>query len=618
MRCVIWDKSVDTYQELKKEVEQTCEVSLVTSMEELQEALKSSDVKVVFMEYSVGEPCWEGIHTNIKLQMPEVKWVFFSFEEDSDALTSHQKSPEPADGYIPSSLTAEVVEDYLEDIVLVEQTLGGVDITSGSSEDNGNEGELDLDPAAGIDFELDLSGGASNSEEKEEAVSSGEDIQAQFDDALGGLELDSGDGVGGLDLAAPGESAQEENAPELGEEELGDLQGGIEFEISSGDDEPKVEEEEEIDLAASEDQTMVAKIDMGIVGAEPEDGDEPNELDALDADKDSGISMDSESESLVIDPGTSSMGQIDLGANNDDSVSISEGTLTETSFDFDEASSKEGSDTLSESAISNVLSTPEQTEKDAQELSMIFKQDGPEGQSLTSINVLNENFKKDFYQEQATPQELQQGDAYWNKEDSGVLAKTLSELKDDRKKLLVEIKTLKEENSELRRNELTQRTEIEDYKVELELMKNRAVSRNQDLKFQLQLLEDKRSLLEQKTRDYKQQYQKFIESSKLERNNIKKREVELQSKLDLLKADSKAQIENRENKIIELKRVIDNLEFNIENISMKEEQSRQNRVNLEQKLNKVISSLRFSLDVLESENDDSEKLRVLSKLKDIG
>ena len=71
--------------------------------------------------------------------------------------------------------------------------------------------------------------------------------------------------------------------------------------------------------------------------------------------------------------------------------------------------------------------------------------------------------------------------------------------------------------------------------------------------------------------------------------------------MELLKADAQMQIRNRDNKILELKRKIDILEFDMENILEKEKASKSVQSELEQKLEKVIGSLRHAIGTLEED-----------------
>jgi hypothetical protein len=67
-------------------------------------------------------------------------------------------------------------------------------------------------------------------------------------------------------------------------------------------------------------------------------------------------------------------------------------------------------------------------------------------------------------------------------------------------------------------------------------------------------------------------------------------------------------VRSRDVKILELKRHIDQLEFNMENASIKEQKSREDKVKLEDKLTNVIKSLRNSMNLLENDLDLDESL----------
>jgi hypothetical protein len=91
------------------------------------------------------------------------------------------------------------------------------------------------------------------------------------------------------------------------------------------------------------------------------------------------------------------------------------------------------------------------------------------------------------------------------------------------------------------------------------------------------------------------------------------RERELEQKLELLKADSETQIRHRDLKILELKRKIDAMEFDMESISVQEKRSVESRFELEDKLDKAIKTLRSAISVLEDESDKSNALEALKK-----
>ena len=101
----------------------------------------------------------------------------------------------------------------------------------------------------------------------------------------------------------------------------------------------------------------------------------------------------------------------------------------------------------------------------------------------------------------------------------------------------------------------------------------------------------------------------------MELNQVKQREKELESQLELVTMDSESQVRSRDMKILELKRHIDQLEFNMENASIKEHKSREDKVKLEEKLTNVIKNLRGSISMLEDDLDlDEELVQRIKKL----
>ena len=585
MRCVIWNEDTEIYGNFKSSLAHICELSVASTLEELQTVLGRGDVKTVFLSLSLGQENWDGIKSSIRLQMPEVKWVFFSDgAEDAVELTAHQKTEQPADGYLVGPLNPEMILDYFEDIILVEDTMSNISVP----EDD--------------DMELDFGSGLVSSDE----INKDSDIE---------------------DISLDMEESSNELVAELNSQESDEIDL----------DAPAINDPFDLDLDNNEsvsDPTIVKPVSIEEMNLDLDMNEEidlqsesvlENDLLNLDNQKDSGLNLNAENfDEGISDSGTSSMDNASLSLSSlaNEQMEADEGTMTETSLDLDKEKLPMNFDTNTHTESGDNINN---------ELSMLHLNSGigemnnSNDQSMTSINVLKENFNPHSIQpklpntinETHGNQQFENSDL-WRANDSKVLSETLAEIKNDRAGLLKEIQMLKNENVELRRKDISYRTEIEDLKVELELMRNRTISQNQDLKFQLQLVEDKKSLLEQKAKDYQEQYQQLADRNKIDHNQVKEKEIQLQGQLDLLKADSKAQVENRENVIIELKRKIDNLEFNIENIAIKEDKSKQDRLLSEQKMNKVVSSLRFCLDVLESDEDNTEKLQALNKLKNIG
>jgi hypothetical protein len=180
---------------------------------------------------------------------------------------------------------------------------------------------------------------------------------------------------------------------------------------------------------------------------------------------------------------------------------------------------------------------------------------------------------------------------------------TLKELKEDRQNLLGQINTHEEEKSNLKQDNLNLKADIDELKIEISILKKRHLAELEDLKHKLNLASEKKEILEAKNKSYQKEMDRLGQKIRVDFGKIKQREKDLESQLELVTMDADSKVKSRDMKILELKRKIDSLEFNMENISIKERQSRKDRTQLEDKLNKVVGTLRHSLTFLEEEID---------------
>jgi hypothetical protein len=193
------------------------------------------------------------------------------------------------------------------------------------------------------------------------------------------------------------------------------------------------------------------------------------------------------------------------------------------------------------------------------------------------------------------------------------LSATIRGLRDDRQQLLDKIHKLEEEKKNSQQDNISMRAELDEKKIELTLLKKRHNDEVNHLRYQLNLTEDKRVMVEEKNKLLRQEFDKLASKVRLDFNKIQSREKELEHQLELLKADSEVQIRHRDIKVLELKRKIDTLEFDMENIIIKENQSKNIQGELEAKLDKTIKTLRNAISSLESEDDNLQKFELLKK-----
>lgn len=190
---------------------------------------------------------------------------------------------------------------------------------------------------------------------------------------------------------------------------------------------------------------------------------------------------------------------------------------------------------------------------------------------------------------------------------------TLSNLRSDREELLAKIQTLEEEKHLHNRQALSMRAELDEKKIELSIVRKKLNEDISELKDRLRLEEERRLILEEKNRVFREELEKSAQKNRFDVKKVQLRERELEQKLELLKADAETQIRNRDLKILELKRKIDGMEFDMESMQSQEKRTVESRFELEDKLEKAIKTLRSAISVLEDETDKGAALEALKK-----
>jgi hypothetical protein len=190
---------------------------------------------------------------------------------------------------------------------------------------------------------------------------------------------------------------------------------------------------------------------------------------------------------------------------------------------------------------------------------------------------------------------------------------TLSNLRSDREELLARIQVMEEEKLLHNRQTLTMRAELDEKKIELSIVRKKLNEDISELKDRLRLEEERRLILEEKQRILREELEKSAHKNKIDVKKVQMHERELEQKLELLKADAETQIRNRDLKILELKRKIDAMEFDMESMQTQEKRTVESRFELEDKLEKAIKTLRGAISVLEDETDKGAALEALKK-----
>lgn len=201
----------------------------------------------------------------------------------------------------------------------------------------------------------------------------------------------------------------------------------------------------------------------------------------------------------------------------------------------------------------------------------------------------------------AAPEGISSGSL--NTEDSIRFQATIRALREEREELLAKIKTFKNESRELEEDNLTLKANLDEAKIEITILRKRHMVELEDLKYRLTMSEEKKALAEERARQADIRKEKLEQKVRIDFNQVKQREKELESKLELLSMDVDSQVQSRDQKILELRRKIDALEFNMENASIKEQKSHEDKRKLEDRLNKIMKTLRHSIKNLEEDSD---------------
>lgn len=190
---------------------------------------------------------------------------------------------------------------------------------------------------------------------------------------------------------------------------------------------------------------------------------------------------------------------------------------------------------------------------------------------------------------------------------------TIKELREDREGLLNDIARLNDDKKLLDQDNLSLRAELEESKIEINILRKRYGEEIDELQYQLRLSQEKQVILEEKARSYQRDIEKLGQRARIDINKIQKREKELEGQLELLTMDNENQLKSRDSKILDLKQKIDQLEFNMENAHIREQKYREDKLKLEERLSKLMKTLRGSIKVLETDLDIDEE--ILEKIK---
>jgi len=192
---------------------------------------------------------------------------------------------------------------------------------------------------------------------------------------------------------------------------------------------------------------------------------------------------------------------------------------------------------------------------------------------------------------------------------------TIRILREDRQSLVDEIEDLKTKNQRIQKENIGLKAELDELQIELSIIKKRHEDDIRELKYNLNYSEDRKKIMEEKLKKNQEELGFVGERVRLDLEKLRRKEKELENQLELVQMDTANQVQNRENKILDLKRKIDALEFNMENTILKEQKTREDKKKLEERLRSIMKTLRGSIRLLEEDiGPDDDLLKGLDNL----
>ncbi len=532
----------------------------------------------------------------------------------------------------PSDDSVNLAEDQSDDLSFSEdedEAEGGLEFNLGSDEETATD-ITDGSSPDDLDFSEETSGGLdlSANEEGFNAV----DTTVEEDTGLSFDDEDSSDDllIGGEEDSSSSSSIDEEDGLSFDDDEDEGLNLNESYETES----------ESVEVSSNDDLDFSAK--------EEDSGVDFGDIEATDPSYETGMGADTSSDiestiSSIVAPATSdenSTGEFDLSNIANDAIEDEEEEMQEFDYktssgfsasalieddDFGEIDDSLGEDTNPTIVAStSTLTTSDfmaQSGEDSSDDSFDEEEELSFGDE-TGTNEIESNLSPDntgetvvadmlkneveevSYAETNTPKVENIARSY-DEDEMLRLQGTIRQLREERESLMNSINSLTSEKQLLSQDNLGLKAELDEVKIELEIVKKRSHDEVSEMKYQMNLSHEKKDVYEMKYKSLYKEFDRLNQKVRIDFNQVKQREKELESKLELVVMDSDSQVQTRDMKILELKRKIDSLEFNMENSSIREQKHREDKSKLEERLAKIMKTLRGSIQLIE---DDLEVL----------
>lgn len=191
-------------------------------------------------------------------------------------------------------------------------------------------------------------------------------------------------------------------------------------------------------------------------------------------------------------------------------------------------------------------------------------------------------------------------------QDVAALTTQLKTARDQVRALDVSLHEERARAAELEKDLEGKRRRIEDFEREKAVAVESVQREVDELKFQLKSRSDKAKVLASKLRDATDEIENLKERVRADIRKIRVREKELENRLEILRKDSEALIAAREGKIIELKRRLDLIEFNMDLVREQYRREKETSASLREKLGRAAQAMRVAGGLLDSDESPSD------------
>lgn len=154
--------------------------------------------------------------------------------------------------------------------------------------------------------------------------------------------------------------------------------------------------------------------------------------------------------------------------------------------------------------------------------------------------------------------------------------------------------------NELEHTVKEQRSQIDSFERERAVSQEGLQAELNEMKFQMKARADRAKVLEGQVKEANLEMERVKERVRMDLRKIRVREKELESRLEVMKKDSEALIGARETRIIELKRKLDLLEFNMDLLQDQYQREKDNTDQLRERLAKAAQVVNVAGGLLET------------------